>query len=101
MDIDKKIGVQLILGGFEYNEAPNKILGINNTEQLKQLIKLQNIKKNTCAWIFLSRWAVYEGTANGIKEYITTFYQLIEQKQFNGVNIYKCIIPPVIISREN
>lgn len=93
LDIDKKMGVQLILGGFEYNEGPNKILGINNVEQLKQLMKFQDIRKDSYIWIIISRWAVYENTADGIKEYITTSCQTIEHKQFNGVNIYKCVVP--------
>lgn len=89
LNIDKQLGSKLVTGGFVYNEAGNELIGVNDAEQLKEIMNsAHTIKKRSNIWLLISRWAVGDKKAGPIKEYLDKGYQRKQEKAFSGITIY-------------
>lgn len=90
LNIDRELGPRLVEGGFIYFDGENKMIGVNNVTQLKRIIGSRNIiPKNSNIWLVLSRWAVYEGAADSIKEYMDSVYQNKAERRYEGIAVYQ------------
>lgn len=89
LNIDKTLGSTLVTGGFVYFDEVNKLIGINDVEQLKQIINSTDaVRKNSNLWLVLTRWAVEIDSAEPIRKYIDSFYQNKQQRHYQGVSVY-------------
>lgn len=89
LNIDKQLGSKLVTGGFVYNEAGNELIGVNDADQLKEIMNsVHTIKKRSNIWLLISRWAVGDKKAGSIKDYLDKRYQCKQEKAFSGITIY-------------
>jgi hypothetical protein len=86
LDIDKRLGSQLVSGGFVYFDGDNKFIGINGLAQLKQILNAGvAIGEDSNICLVISRWATEE---NEIKTYLETLYQNTKKSAFPGIAVY-------------
>lgn len=92
LNIDKSLGSALVTGGFVYADEVYKLIGVNDVEQLIQIVNSSGaISKNSNVWLVLTRWAVEIGSAEPIRKYIDGFYQSKQQRHYTGVSVYHYI----------
>ena len=81
----KELGVNMLKGGFSYNNRDNSLLGINNLEQFQEMVSRRKINKEDSFWIiFITRWFK---NYKSIQNYCGKNWHRVKTKQFEGIDI--------------
>lgn len=88
LDIDEVLKSKLITGGFVYPMGKNKLIGVNDVEQLAQVINYRNIiERDINIWLIITRW-VRMDSAEQMKKYMDSLFECKKYRNYTGLNVY-------------